>query len=799
MLIGARVAGSTSYSGNSALFRQTTNAQGGPTFEFVEETYSDLDINTPSACSQLQMHDLSGDGKLDIICLDYSRLTDVWETSDTPPYLRSLRAEIGEELFQRWPYDMAVGDFNGDGRNDVFITSRSNYATLAAQVDERTVLARIPDQPETGFSFLANGDVTFEFGAYTQPPQIFIGATAWSPPWSADIGVGLDGAGANRVILTLSADDEENFGIASDQSERGAYIGFVDGRWQVLLNLRGVLEPTVSAKAGSMISGSITDLRSEPAGAVPLEQGPLTTGTRLYLGNANGQFVDWGTQSGLTQYPGSCVTVVAGDFDNDMDLDAYVGCTGNVGNLENVLFDNQGDGTFTLVADAGGAKGDYVGMQPRLENLGRVDALMTLDYDRDGCLDLFVTNGLYPRPFSASGVNRLYRNECSGNNNNWAEIKLVGVESNRDGIGAVVYATTPDGKRQMREQGGGTHHHSQNDTMLHIGLAQNPWVDIRVVWPDGQEDFYDALAINRVHTLTQGGGTGVPDPDPVIQCGEPAIDSATDAGIFLWNDCGDPQQWHARMTAGGGALIAFQGSVNSDQPFDSLQGFSLEASDSLPADFNTPTGGPVTINYTLNVRNTFTDGFEFHFPAGANACFDPASPALPVWVGASRVVASGPVNLTNFGEACLPPEVPTTPQCGAPVIDTASAADAGIFLWNDCGDPQQWHALMTAGGGALIAFQGSVTSDQLFDSLQGVSLEASDSLPADFNTPTAGPIAYTLNVRNTLTDGFDFHFPAAATNTCFDPASPALPMWIGSNRIEASGPVNLTTFGACTP
>ena len=68
------------------------------------------------------------------------------------------------------------------------------------------------------------------------------------------------------------------------------------------------------------------------------------------------------------------------------------------------------------------------------------------DYDRDGYLDLFVTNGRGAYPFN-EGPDQLFRNIGSGNN--WLQIDLKGTISNRDGIGARLFATTPDGKTQL--------------------------------------------------------------------------------------------------------------------------------------------------------------------------------------------------------------------------------------------------------------------------------------------------------------------------------------------------------------
>jgi hypothetical protein len=89
------------------------------------------------------------------------------------------------------------------------------------------------------------------------------------------------------------------------------------------------------------------------------------------------------TLSGEVAVPTACYSAVAGDFDNDMDLDLYRVCAGAVENLPNRLYENDGQGNFHRVPDAGGASG---GMP------GRGDVVVTADYDCDGFLDLFVTN-----------------------------------------------------------------------------------------------------------------------------------------------------------------------------------------------------------------------------------------------------------------------------------------------------------------------------------------------------------------------------------------------------------------------
>lgn len=194
---------------------------------------------------------------------------------------------------------------------------------------------------------------------------------------------------------------------------------------------------------------------------------------KIFL-NTNEGFKDITLQSGLGTQT-SCRSVVAGDFDNDMDVDLYLVCTDPQGwNLPNVLYENQGKANFVAISDAGGA----VGSQK-----GRGDSVTTVDYDSDGFLDLFITNGRGLSSQSDIGPSQLFRN--LGNDNHWLEIDLLGTISNNDGIGSHLLIKTGD-VTQLREQAGGMHTRSQNHQRIHVGLENNSIVDsIIIFWPSG--------------------------------------------------------------------------------------------------------------------------------------------------------------------------------------------------------------------------------------------------------------------------------------------------------------------------
>jgi hypothetical protein len=137
------------------------------------------------------------------------------------------------------------------------------------------------------------------------------------------------------------------------------------------------------------------------------------------------------------------------------------------------------------------------------------------------------------------------------------------------------------------------------------------------------------------------------------------------------------------------------------------------------------------------------------------------------------------------------------PACGAPVYNAAT--EAAVFLYYDCADSRQWRVRFTAGG-VSGSYRGTLSSDAPFETLAGVSQEATDVLnPAPFATPTAGPISYVQNVGGNGFDGFEFRL-AAGARACFNLTAPAgRPVWIGSDRVAASVPVDPTTLQVCTP
>jgi enediyne biosynthesis protein E4 len=116
---------------------------------------------------------------------------------------------------------------------------------------------------------------------------------------------------------------------------------------------------------------------------------PPNASNRLYKNNRDGTFSDVTKSAGLFR-TGYAYGVTVGDYNNDGFEDLFITYWG-----QNVLYRNNGDGTFTDVTKS-------AGLLTAESRFGSGCAFV--DYDRDGKLDLFVSNYLtfdpdtVPRP-----------------------------------------------------------------------------------------------------------------------------------------------------------------------------------------------------------------------------------------------------------------------------------------------------------------------------------------------------------------------------------------------------------------
>ncbi|WP_231602534.1 FG-GAP-like repeat-containing protein [Neorhodopirellula pilleata] len=123
--------------------------------------------------------------------------------------------------------------------------------------------------------------------------------------------------------------------------------------------------------------------------------------------------------------------------------------------------------------------------------LGRT--LATLDWNRDGRPD-FVANRL-------DGPAALLQNNTDVQN--WLRLKLVGVESERDAVGAKVIVDAGEHQWTGWVVGGGGFLCS-NEAILDFGLADQMQVDrLEIIWPSGTRQTLDEVEVNRTHLIVE--------------------------------------------------------------------------------------------------------------------------------------------------------------------------------------------------------------------------------------------------------------------------------------------------------
>jgi enediyne biosynthesis protein E4 len=218
----------------------------------------------------------------------------------------------------------------------------------------------------------------------------------------------------------------------------------------------------------------------------------------LFMNRDKSDFVDLTVASGLAR-----TTDMSGwgngifDFDDDGWKDLFVARSNvidNIGELNsarrypepNTVFRNLGHGKFADVSSTAGA--DF-----QLEAAHRGAAFG--DLDNDGRVDIVVS--------VLNGPVKLFHN-ITASKNHWILLKLVGTKSNRMGLGAQVRLTTEDGAIQWNEATTAVGYASSSDPRVHFGLGPNRKVtEIEIRWPSGIKQILRDVEADQILTIEE--------------------------------------------------------------------------------------------------------------------------------------------------------------------------------------------------------------------------------------------------------------------------------------------------------
>jgi hypothetical protein len=438
--------------------------------------------------------DVNNDGRTDLYLTSFG--ADRLMRNDGNGTFTDVTADAGLDN-SLWGTSASFLDFDRDGRLDIVV---ANYLAYDPTWQCRLTNGRREYCHPKRFP----GAVTRLFHNQTDPGSrsvAFADVTIVS-------GLGrLDSRGLGITCADFDGDGWPDIFVANDAGPNRLWINRHDGTFEDEALIRGIAYDVDGRAAGNMGIGW-GDVDGD--GAADLLVTHLTDETHtLWRQVSRGQFQDRSAAFGLrsSTMRGTGFGVAVADFDLDGWLDAAVvhgrvsqGASGHEGPHwsryaeRNQLFGGDGAGRLLDISDSN---------EPFCRTPGVFRGLALVDFDDDGALDLLVTE--------AAGPVRLFRN-VAPRRGHWLSIRAYDPQWRRDALGAVV--TVSAGARSwIRHVLPGQSYLCSNEPRAHFGLGDAADVDdVRVVWPDGAVEAFDAPQVDRAISLVRGSGR-IPSDD----------------------------------------------------------------------------------------------------------------------------------------------------------------------------------------------------------------------------------------------------------------------------------------------
>ncbi|MGE3820466.1 MAG: FG-GAP-like repeat-containing protein [Isosphaeraceae bacterium] len=380
-----------------------------------------------------------------------------------------------------WPTSSALADFDRDGDLDLYVC----HYVVWDEVDPR--LCR---DASTG-AYMSCDPTT----CAPRPDHVFRNDGGRFVDVSEEAGihaVDAHGRGLGVVASDFDGDGEIDLFIANDKSANFLFRNLGGFRFEEVAHARGAAGNAQGGyQAGMGIASADLDGDGLPDVAVTNYYGESTS---FYRNLGDGSFTDQTTASGLGAASrlrlGFGIAILDVDDDGLPDLLTANGHTDDLGDapyrMPAQLLRNVGKGRLIDVTLGAGEALN----SPRL---GR--GLAAGDLDNDGRVDALLVDQNAPMVY--------LRNQTSSAGR-WVSFRLEGRESNRDGVGTVI-AIDAGGRRQVARRSGGGSYLSAGDPRIHFGLGPIDRVEsVEVRWPSGRVDHFRDLEAGHVYHLIEG-------------------------------------------------------------------------------------------------------------------------------------------------------------------------------------------------------------------------------------------------------------------------------------------------------
>jgi enediyne biosynthesis protein E4 len=393
---------------------------------------------------------------------------------------------IVPKLGKAWAVAAGWFDYNNDGRLDLFVVNYLNYniktATPCVQQGLPAYCSPVDFLGMPNILYRNNGDGTFTDVSETSGISKYVGK-----------GMGL-------AFADYDNDGFTDIFVSNDTFENYLLHNNGDGTFSNVALPAGVAYNAY----GNAIAGMGADFRDIDNDGKPdiFETAMFKEGFPLYKNLGDGQFQDVSSAAGLSALTSRSTAWGVGifDFDNDGNKDLFTANADILDNamvlahrpfaLPNQVFRNKGSLTFEDLSTKAG-KSFSVPAAHRGAAFG--------DLNNDGKIDVVVTvlNGPPEIWMNRSGT------QNSINQNHWIILNLVGVKSNRDGLGTKVKVATSLGT-QYNHATTAVSYNSSSDKRVHFGLGSASVVkSIELTWPSGIKQILKNIKADQILTVTE--------------------------------------------------------------------------------------------------------------------------------------------------------------------------------------------------------------------------------------------------------------------------------------------------------
>ncbi|MEP0262647.1 FG-GAP-like repeat-containing protein [Dokdonia sp.] len=420
--------------------------------------------------------------------------------------------------------EIGVVDLNGDYLDDVISPTQSNLA-IYHQTDTGLVLSNIsisasngPDWSLSVADYDDNGINDIMFGGNNGVS--FIKANSDGTSFSQDDQSSIFIFSQRTNFIDINNDGDLDAFVCHDVEPNVYFLN--DGSGSFLNEIQGGLGDTPTGHNYGSIwfdydNDGDSDLYISKCVFGSGNPSDSRRSNQLHRNNGDGTYTEVGAAAGIDTKTQSWSSAV-GDFDNDGDMD-IIAADEHFNEIGTIFYQNNGDGTFTDITSGSG-----------FENLDGAREIVTFDFNNDGYLDIYsqlqttllLNNG--DMTFSANsqqisgggavgdlnndGFLDVYSNGSvrmnDGNSNNWLKLNLEGIQSNNNGIGALITIEGGFGikTRNVRSGEGFANMHSLNP---HFGLGDFDVIDtVTIEWPSGITDQLIDIEVNQTIYVEEG-------------------------------------------------------------------------------------------------------------------------------------------------------------------------------------------------------------------------------------------------------------------------------------------------------